>query len=385
MPRPLRVLYVYTARKRELLANVQRGTAPDTLLFGLNHLLPVARHGPADIVADFYEPAYGPLGRSVARQVGRLGPDVLQLRTLPLFTRYDVVFLTGGWPLLLAAQAIPRHRRPKLVWLNMTLTNLMRRRGALAAGLSTAVRLADRVVCVASFQRTILQERLGLREAQLPLVLSGTDATFYEPSRAASVGDPANSAISPSEIDLPQSAGVEGRQIVLAAGRDAGRDYATLFQAVAAAPFEAQVVCSPPNVRWLALPPNVQVSYDIPPAALRRDYARANAVAIPTQGDDSVAGSDCSGTLVALDALAMGRPVVITERASVHEYVQPGHHVRTVPPGDPAALRRELEAVLGDPAQAAAMATAGRERVLESLTTAHFAARLAEVFREVAS
>src|SRR5687768_7092756 len=201
----LRVLYVFTARKRALLKAVERGAAPDTLLFGLNHL---ARHG---VEATFHEPEYGRLGRTVARQVGRLGPDALQLRTLPRFRDYDVVFLTGAWPLLLAAQTIPAHRRPKLVWLNMTLTNVLSREGPLTRLIEAAARRADRIVCVAEAQRHFLYGRLGIPPARLPLALSGTDATFYDPAKAA-----------------PQ----QGRGAVLAAGRDAARDYATLFDAV---------------------------------------------------------------------------------------------------------------------------------------------------------
>jgi hypothetical protein len=57
------------------MARVAAGAAPDTLLFGYNHL------DRAEIDASFYEPEYPPLGRALARQAGRLGPDFLQLRT----------------------------------------------------------------------------------------------------------------------------------------------------------------------------------------------------------------------------------------------------------------------------------------------------------------
>ncbi|MGH2351314.1 MAG: glycosyltransferase family 4 protein, partial [Chloroflexota bacterium] len=176
MPRPLRVLYVFTARKQDLVTRAARGEAPDTLLFGLNHLPDLG------IDASFYEPEYPPLGRALARQAGRLGPDFLQLRTLRRFPTYDVVFLTGGWPLLLAAQAIPRGRRPKLIWLNMTLTNLLRRPGPFTGLLRLAVKRADRIVCVAGHQQRFLERQLGLPRQALPLVLSGTDATFYHPA-----------------------------------------------------------------------------------------------------------------------------------------------------------------------------------------------------------
>jgi glycosyltransferase involved in cell wall biosynthesis len=356
----LRVLYVFTARKRGLVAAVARTEAPDTLLFGLNHL---SGHG---VTATFHEPEYGPTGRALARQVGRLGPDALQLRTLPHFTQHDVVFLTGGWPLLLAAQAIPRARRPKLVWLNMTLTNVMNRPGPLPRLVGAAVKRADRIVCVAEFQRRFLHQRHGLPLERLPLALSGTDAAFYDPAMAGAQ---------------------EERGAVLAAGRDAGRDYATLLRAVEGADVETRIVCSPRNLNLagLAVPPNVTVRYDISETQLRAEYAAASAVAIPTHGEGSTAGSDCSGTLVLLDALAMGKPAVIAERSSVVDYVTPDEHVRTYPPGDAAQLRANLDRLRAEPDVASTLAAAGRARVREGLTTAHFADRVAAVFHEVAS
>ena len=354
----LRVLYVYTARKRALLAAAERGDAPDTLLFGLNHL---SRHG---IAAEFYEPDYGPVGRAAAQQVGRFGPDVLQLRTLPRFNAYDVVLLTGGWPLLLGAQLIARARRPKLVWLNMTLTNLLRRGGPRAHAVGFAVRRADRVVCVARSQQEFLVRRLQFPAGRLALALSGTDGTFYDPSRAGE-----------------QSA----RGAVLSAGRDAARDYRTLFLAAKALQPPVRVICSPRNVAGEAVPPGVTIRFDVPETALRDEYSAARSVAVPTLGDRSAAGSDCSGTLVLLDALAMGRPAVITERRSVADYVTPGRETLTVPPEDPTALGEALGRLDGDPTAAGEMARAGRERVLGALTTQHFAARLAALLHEVAS
>jgi glycosyltransferase involved in cell wall biosynthesis len=357
MARPLRVLFVFTARKRELLARAAAGTAPDTLLFGYNHL------DGTGIAPDFYEPDYPPLGRAAARQAGRLGPDFLQLRTLRLFPRYDAVFLTGGWPLLLAARAIPRRRRPRLIWLNMTLTNLLRRERPLSRLLRAGLQGADRVLCVARHQQTYLQRRFGWSEFRTPLALSGTDAAFYTPERAGR--------------ETPGAPAVD----VLAPGRDAARDYATLLTALRDGP-RVRIVCSPRNVAGLVLPPNAEVRYDLPPGALRDAYGAARVVTVPTYGDASTLGSDCSGTLVLLDALAMGRPAVITRRASVADYVTPGAHALTVDPGQPAPLRAAVAHLLGDSAAAGRLAAAGRERVLEDLTTRHFAGRVAAVLRE---
>ncbi len=376
MATPLRVLYVFTARKRGLLEQAARGEAPDTLLFGYNHLRATG------VAPSLHEPDYPHLGRALARRAGRLGPDFLQLRTLRLFPNYDVVFLTGGWPLLLAARAIPRRRRPKLVWLNMTLTNLLRRPHPTTALLRLAIRRADRVVCVARHQQAFLQDLYHWPEARLPLALSGTDGAFFRPGRD-SPGGATGASAPPGSGHEAVAPGGQRSPTVLAAGRDAGRDYATLLRALPRGA-ALRLVCSRRNLAGLDLPPQAGVRYDIPPAALRQEYAGADVVAVPTHGDASLAGSDCSGTLVLLDALAMGRPAVISGRASVGNYVTPGEHALTVSPGDPLALKGALDFLLTDREGAARLAAAGRERVLTSLTTPHFARRLAEIFHQVA-
>ena len=460
MVAPIEVLYVFTARKRRLLAGVAAGTDPDTLLFGLNQLRADPNHGvarweaPSPVAVDFHEPTFGRIGRAAMAAVGRLGPDAVQLRTLPHFVGRDVVFLTGGWPLLFASRLIPAGRRPRMVWLNMTLTNLLRRGGPRAGVIAGAARLADRIVCVSADQQAFLMRRLGLPASRLPVVLNGTDARFFSPELA---GSPTSAATSdgphlPSPYDGPnnnpkprvapppapgvpppqprppsrrgtsirwanENAARHGggtttrdtarhgdgrasttsaqspeatreRGYVLAAGRDAARDYRTLAEALAGTGHRAVVVCSRANLDGVTLPAGVDVRFDVPPATLRELYGRATVVVVPTRGDGDPVGSDCSGTLVTLDALAMGRPVVVTARASVPEYVTPGVHVTTVPAGDVAALRLAInEAMAPDRAtatSAADQARAGQAHVRSGRTTDHFAAGIAQVFREVA-
>ncbi len=336
--RSIRVLYVFTARKRRLAEGVQAMTDPDTLLFGYNWLQ--ARPGleasggsltdeGRPVRVDVHEPEYGRLGRAVMGLVGRLGPDVVQLRVLPRFTRNDVVFLTGGWPLLLASRLIPASRRPRLVWLNMTLTNLFRAGGVRARLLAMACRMADRIVCVSSDQQAFLSRRLGLPVSRLPVVKSGTDVGFFAQALASPVAD-------------------GGVPFVLAPGRDAGRDYATLCLAATGASWPVTIVCSPRNMEGVSVPPNVTVRHDLPPRELRDLYAAARVVVIPTGSDDDApVGSDCSGTLVLLDALAMGAPVVITSRRSVAEYAMEADTVTTVAVRDASGLRMVLDEAMG--------------------------------------
>ena len=394
--RSIRVLYVFTARKRRLAEGVGAMSDPDTLLFGYNWLQ--ARPGLEAVAGsltdrgrpvhvDVHEPEYRPLGRALMGLVGRLGPDVVQLRVLPQFIRNDVVFLTGGWPLLLASRLIPASRRPRLVWLNMTLTNLLRAGGIRARLIAIAARMADRIVCVSSDQQAYLSRRLGLPVSRLPVVRSGTDIRFFDQALASPVVD-------------------GGIPFVLAAGRDAGRDYATLCLAATGASWPVTIVCSPRNMEGVSVPANVTVRYDLPPRELRDLYAAARVVVIPTGSDDDApVGSDCSGTLVLLDALAMGTPVVITSRRSVAEYAMEADTVTTVSVRDATGLRMALDAAMGVsrdqprdsygaayPTTPSPVAGMGSSRTHGSThpgngrprSTADFAAGVAAVFREVA-
>jgi glycosyltransferase involved in cell wall biosynthesis len=141
---------------------------------------------------------------------------------------------------------------------------------------------------------------------------------------------------------------------------------------------------SPVGPTWPDLPPNVEVRLDLSYPEIRTLYEGASCVVLPTFGESHRVGSDCSGQICLLDAWAMARPVVATDRSTLADYVEPGAHALLVPPGDPDRLRQGMEAVLGDRGLARRVADAGRQRMTERHTTRMFAQRLAPVLRDVA-
>jgi len=172
---------------------------------------------------------------------------------------------------------------------------------------------------------------------------------------------------------------------VLAAGRDAGRDYATFAQAVSGLDRSAHVVAGRANLEGIALPQNTRAQFSIPPVAMRDEYRGAACVVVPTHGDGYPHGSDCSGTLVTLDAMACARPVVVTQRRSIDDYVSASSpEAITVPPGDPTALRAAIEGVLQSPDLTVELGARGRASVEARLNTQAMAAELAGVFRAAA-
>jgi len=72
----------------------------------------------------------------------------------------------------------------------------------------------------------------------------------------------------------------------------------------------------------------------------------------------------------AIEAQAMGTPIIATDHGGSRETVLPGQTGWLVPPGDVAALATGLDEALAHPDRLAAMGQRGREHVLANFTTA---------------
>ena len=89
-----------------------------------------------------------------------------------------------------------------------------------------------------------------------------------------------------------------------------------------------------------------------------RCYARASVVAIATRPNDHV-----SGITVALEAMAGGRPVVMSTAPGLADYIDDGVTGFLAPQGDAAAFAARVNALLADPKLGDTMGTAARTRV----------------------
>jgi len=108
--------------------------------------------------------------------------------------------------------------------------------------------------------------------------------------------------------------------------------------------------------------------------------AMAEAVAIPSVRDAS--GNQDGLPMVALEAMAAGKPVVASALGGLPLVVQDGVTGRLVPPDDPEALATALLELLASPVVARAMGQAGRERVECELNWDNVARRYVEVYEQ---
>ena len=109
---------------------------------------------------------------------------------------------------------------------------------------------------------------------------------------------------------------------MLAVGRDMARDYGTFARAVVGLDARAVIVASERNLTDVTVPGNVELRLNVSYPELRELYAGAACVVLPTRREGYHYGADCSGQTVLLDAMAMGRPVVASERSTLSDYVR---------------------------------------------------------------
>ncbi len=346
--RPLRATFVYPNPRAALIAGIEAGREPDSTLLGANHL------GEHQIEARIHDPL---LSRVDLRPpFDRIAWNLRELMLPFEVGRSDVVLtpLANIFPLAARARRLP------VVVVNYGLNLIWRRASARRrALLGRSLRSAARIVCLGESQRAELAAVTGIKAERVETLLLPVDEAFFSP-RADTVSDGS----------------------ILTVGKDLARDYATFMNAVGQIPTGVRLAVLPRNVEGLDVPSNATVSR-LSSVELRDAYARAACVVLPQRSDEYPFGSEGGGLTALLEAMAMGKPIVASERGILRDYVDDGVDALLVPAEDPAALREAIERVLGDPALAARLGAAGRARVERSHTTRGFAGRLAPILGSV--
>jgi glycosyltransferase involved in cell wall biosynthesis len=106
--------------------------------------------------------------------------------------------------------------------------------------------------------------------------------------------------------------------------------------------------------------------------ALRDWYARAAIVVVPLLPNDFQAG-----VTTLLEAMAMGKAVVVSATEGQRDIVVDGQTGILVPPGDEASLRDVLRRLLADPAERARLGQNARCAVIEQFSLDRYAYALA--------
>jgi len=181
--------------------------------------------------------------------------------------------------------------------------------------------------------------------------------------------EPGRTSVYPFGIDtdfwLPGEEETPEEPFVLSVGSDPSRDYATLVAAPIDAPVHivtrlpVAVPADRPNVKVLA---GHYFKSPLDDVGLRRLYRQASAVVVALHDVFQPTGYS-----VCLQAMACGRPVVLTDIRGLWSpgLYRDGVHGLLVPPRDPAAIAAAVHRILGDAALASDLGEAARAVTLE--------------------
>ncbi|WP_336026178.1 glycosyltransferase family 4 protein [Geodermatophilus sp. FMUSA9-8] len=237
-------------------------------------------------------------------------------------------------------------------------------RRVLARAERATVRAAD-VVLAASADLAENAHRLGARDV-----------------RVAPVSAPALPPPTRTREEVRAGLGLaDGRPLVLAVGRlHPQKGYDVLLDAAATWTGEPRPLVAIAGDGPLEAELSARIAHESLPVALlgRRDdvadlLAAADLVVLPSRWE--------ARSLTAQEALRAGTPLVATRAGGLPGLL--GDAAVLVPPGDAAALASAVRDLLADPARAADLAAAGRERAAGWPDEAATARTLAAVYREL--
>ncbi|MBC8101114.1 MAG: glycosyltransferase family 4 protein [Cytophagales bacterium] len=243
---------------------------------------------------------------------------------------HDTVFTNGeniGIPLALLLRTLRwrGRRRPGHVTIGHRLSTGKKRLFFRTLGVH---REMDGIFVYATIQENYGRDVLGIPPTKLKRIAFHADDKFYRPSLAERA---------------------ENESIVSTAGLE-GRDYPTLLTAAARLPEVAfrMTGASPWSKRknethGRTLPANVAVRwYEY--EELRQLYAESDVVAVPLYETDFQAG-----ITTILEAMAMGKTVVVTRTTGQTDVITHGENGLLVPPNDPDAWEAALRLLLANP------------------------------------
>lgn len=287
-------------------------------------------------------------------QLGSVRHAQIALRRLDA---YDVVFSDGepvGIPLALGMRAL-RVRKPHLM-IGHRLTSKHKR--AFFTALKSH-RTITRILVHSTRQLYDTPRVLGIPAGKVAFQHYYADGAFWKPD------------------------GQEEENLVVSAGRE-HRDYDTLAQAcsqlqanvfIGAGSVHTPKAHQHEPVRW---PSSVRVGF-AGYLTLRELYAKAALVAIPLVDNDFQAG-----VTTLLEAMAMGKAVVVSETSGQRDVVEDGVTGLTVPPGNVERLRDAIEFLLDHPQERKRLGRNAKDAFDARFTLHRYAASLVNHIREIA-
>ena len=165
---------------------------------------------------------------------------------------------------------------------------------------------------------------------------------------------------------------------ILSVGEDVGRDFPTLISALDGLDAHLVIKSRRLTVAHPARPRIQTIAERLSPLAYRQLFVEARLVALPLTMTVNASGV---GTL--LEAMAMGKPIIVSDSPGIRDYVVPGETALVVPCGDSTAMRAAVQRLMADTQLASRLGEQARAFAVRHCSFAANAARTAEVLRHL--
>ncbi len=336
----LKTVFIFTSSREEIIQKLASGDTSDTPLRGMNHM-PGAEH--------FTIPS----------------KSFKALFFIPRLLRYDFVFAQDNLLLGYTISLLSRIFRLKTKWLYMAINSsiLIKRnmkRPFRLFILKIFWKSYTHIICLSNEQ---LEDfvKIGVPRSRLSFIPFGVDGNFFK--------------IQDSEKE---------EKIILSIGRDAGRDYSTLFKVAETVSHPWTIVASKKNISDTQIvPKNISVLYDKSILEIKDLFKKTRLVVVVSKDTDVLEGSDCSGQTVILEAMAAGCAVIATRRSWIKDYFIPEEDLILVEPNDSKALAMAIENMWNNDEKRNLIALSGQGKVTTKYTTKDFANHLEKLMNSL--
>lgn len=210
----------------------------------------------------------------------------------------------------------------------------------------------SQVVCLCRSQFDYTVNKLGFAESKVNFVYDKVDHRFFRPLK------------------------VDTDDYILAVGREQ-RDYQTLLQAVLGTGLKLFVVASSPwSTYQIGMEPSEEVTVlrNITYQELRTLYAKARLIVVPLFDVDYAAGVNSL-----LEAMAMGKPSIVSRTSGIRDYVTDDETGVYVSPGNVDELRDTILSLWEKPRELDRLGENARQVVEEGMNLDTYIDRIVQI------
>jgi len=351
----MKILYLFNGYRGEQDRQILRGENHDDHFHGMYRLRKMG------FETDFDEiEKHAP--RWLAVRLRRIfGTYAIQLITFWRIFWADVVFSPTAFALLYFKSGVLHAKYPRWAILDFGLIGMIGEGKTLKQKLlQRAVAGADGIVTLSPAENDALRKMFPEKGDKIRFIYHNVDTEYFRP-----------------RPDFPED------DVIFSPGRDAGRDFLTLFKAMGGLPTKLVITAREEVIaKYKPFPPNVtRASYSH--LELRDAYARAKVLVITL----SLArhNNDAMGLSTLMEMMATGKPVVATDTETMRAYIKHGENGLLVPEGDPEALRKAIQSLLSDEALRKRLGAAARAFTVKYCAGQVWTDNIAAYFKELAA